>query len=69
MTVWLGIATMFAMTLQSAEARNMKGNLEDINNPNLSGAFGINSVLFFMSGSLNKFDPDTKNLSKYLTLE
>lgn len=63
MAVWLGIATRFAMTLQSAEAQNMKGNLDDINNPNLSGAFSINSVLFFVSGSLNMFDPDAKNLN------
>ena len=63
MTVWLGIASQFVMTLQSAEAENQQGNVDDP--AKLSGAFGTNSVMFFMAGSLNQFDPDSRNLSEY----
>ena len=62
--VWLGVATAFAMTLQSAEAQNLQGNLDDATK--LSGALSITSVMFFMSGSLNQFDPESRNLSEYI---
>jgi hypothetical protein len=66
MIVWLGIATKFAMTLQSAEAMNGQGNSNDVK---LSGAFSEDSIMFFMSGSLNQFDPDSRNLSEHLISE
>jgi hypothetical protein len=62
LAIWLGIATKFAMSLESAEARNAQGNAGDVK---LSGAFSENSIMFFMSGSLNSFDPDTRDLSEY----
>jgi len=66
MTIWLGVATAFAMTLQSAEAQNLQGNAGDVK---LSGIFSESSVMLFVSGSLNQFDPDSRNLSEYLTSE
>jgi len=66
--VWLGIAVQFAMTLQSAEASNENGYINTPANVILSGGFSTGTILFFLSGSLNTFDPSSGTLSEHFLL-
>ncbi|KIM30382.1 hypothetical protein M408DRAFT_328000 [Serendipita vermifera MAFF 305830] len=59
--VWLGIATMFAMTLEKAETGNRRLSSNGTALPD--GFSPENSIFFFVSGQISKFDPSSRTLS------
>ena len=63
LVIWLGIATSFAATLQSAEAAN---RIVSTNGGKPPPSIDQNALLLFLSGQISSFDPSKRTLSKSL---